>query len=622
MKSPFSPTKFAVPTLLLLVCMAPACGALKQGPPQPTGTLAESAPQQGAPTPEERWEPEARPATPAPAAEHLSDQAAPSVSESKAEGLNTEKMRVSVGSAPRGDGKARAPARLAAPALGIAAGAGRLPLTGDGGPQAHIHNTESYAHVETNRFTQVATQPLSTFSIDVDTASYSNVRRLLREGSPVPEGAVRIEELVNYFSYDYPEPAENRPFSVTTEIANAPWKPEHQLVHIGLQGKRLAPKSLPARNLVFLVDVSGSMQDRNKLPLLKRSLSALVDTLESRDHVSLVVYAGSSGLVLPPTPGSDKPAILDALRRLEAGGSTNGAGGITLAYEVARKHLDPKGVNRVVLATDGDFNVGVSSESELVKLIERERRSGVMLTVLGFGMGNYKDSTLERLAQHGNGNYAYIDDFAEARKVLIEEAGGTLVTIANDVKVQVEFNPRLVGAYRLIGYENRKLAAEDFNDDRKDAGEMGAGHSVTALYEIVPPAAAAKLTQVDALRYQTPNASGAPEDELLTVKLRYKAPGENTSKRFDVPVRSGVANADRRTATSENFRFSAAVAAFGMLLRDDPERGSSSYELVRQLAEGALDHDPHGHRRGFLTLVDQARRQASVPVARDPVSAR
>ncbi len=464
------------------------------------------------------------------------------------------------------------------------------------------YNTESYDHISENRFLSVSNQPLSTFSVDVDTASYSNVRRMLTQAAPIPKGAVRVEELINYFSYDYPEPTGAEPFSVTTEVGVAPWNPKHQLVHIGLQGKRISQSQLPPRNLVFLVDVSGSMGESNKLPLLKRSFAAMVDTLTKKDHVSMVVYAGASGLVLPPTPGDNKQTILDALTRLEAGGSTNGASGIELAYQVAKRHLNKAGVNRIVLATDGDFNVGPSSRSELVDLIEEKRKTGVYLTVLGFGMGNYKDSSLETLADKGNGNYAYIDNFSEARKVLIEEAGATLVTIAKDVKIQVEFNPKYVGAYRLIGYENRKLHNEDFNDDKKDAGEIGAGHTVTALYEIVAPAETTKLAQVDALKYQKPTVPSNDESELMTVKLRYKAPHSQTSNLMSVPVQAGA-----KEQTSDDFRFSAAVAAFGMVLRDSEQRGKADLDLAQQLAQGALGSDPSGRRSEFVSLVARAR---------------
>lgn len=489
-------------------------------------------------------------------------------------------------------------------------------------------NTEAYDSIQDNRFVSVKTAPLSTFSIDVDTASYSNVRRFLEQGAYPPAGAVRIEELVNYFDYEYEDPRGENPFSVVTEVSTAPWAPEHQLLHIGLQGKRMALEALPPRNLVFLLDVSGSMNEPNKLPLLKRSLSALLDTMEERDTVSIVVYAGASGMVLPPTSAHNRRAIQRALESLEAGGSTNGGEGIELAYRLAERSFTRGGVSRVILATDGDFNVGPTNQSDLVKLIEKKRETGVFLTVLGFGMGNYKDSTLEKLADHGNGNYAYIDSFREARKVLVEEGGANLVTIAKDVKIQVEMNPAVVGAYRLIGYENRVLAAEDFNDDTKDAGEIGAGHTVTALYEVMSPEQAAAQVGVDELKYQPgqkwqsleggwPSArpSGAREDsprraapggaELATVKLRYKTPQGSRSTKLEVVVPARTLSPGQ---TSESFRFSAAVASFGMLLRGSEYRGASSYRQVRQLAAGAVGRDEFGHRREFLKLVEQAAR--------------
>jgi Ca-activated chloride channel family protein len=473
--------------------------------------------------------------------------------------------------------------------------------------EAPSHNTESYDHITDNPFLSVARYPLSTFSVDVDSASYSNVRRFLSGGSLPPADAVRIEELVNYFSYDYPDPKPGRPFSVVAEVAPAPWQPEHQLVHIGLQGKRVADKDLPPRNLVFLLDVSGSMDEPNKLPLLRRAMQQLVEGLGEQDRVAIVVYAGASGLVLPPTAGNQRNKILGALSELEAGGSTNGGAGIQLAYQVARSQMRPGSINRVILATDGDFNVGVTSEGELVRLIERERKSGVFLTVLGFGMGDYQDSKLEKLADHGNGNYGYIDTIHEARKMLVTQAGGTLFTIAKDVKLQVEFNPRLISAYRLIGYENRRLRDEDFNNDRKDAGDIGAGHSVTALYELVPAGMPAPSGSVDPLKYQQPSRanSASQSPELLTVKLRYKQPEGETSQLVELPVVGGKTALEQ---TSNAFRFSAAVAAWGMLLRDSEHKGSSSLELVSGLARGAVGTDHHGYRREFLELVGATRR--------------
>jgi Ca-activated chloride channel homolog len=472
-------------------------------------------------------------------------------------------------------------------------------------------NTEAYDTIVENDFLPALQNPLSTFSIDVDTASYSNVRRFLAEGKLPPKDAVRIEELVNYFPYDYTEPRDDQPFAVNTEVSAAPWQPKHRLLRIGIQGKRIGAREMPARNLVFLLDVSGSMAEPNKLPLLRQSLKELVETLGEKDKVAIVVYAGASGLVLPPTPASRRTVILDALDRLHAGGSTNGGEGIQLAYRTARQSFDPKGVNRVILATDGDFNVGVTSESELVELIEKERGSGVYLSVLGYGMGNYKDSTLEKLADKGNGNYAYIDGIAEARKVLVTEAGSTLVTIAKDVKIQVEFNPKQVQAYRLIGYENRLLKSEDFNDDKKDAGEIGAGHAVTALYEVVLAGVTSPAGSVDPLKYLKPAAASetASSGEMLTLKLRFKRPNAGSSELIALPV----TDAERPFAkTSESFRFAASVAAFGMVLRSSPHKGSASFELARSLAEGAVGKDAHGYRREFVGMIAAAARLSGV----------
>jgi Ca-activated chloride channel homolog len=482
--------------------------------------------------------------------------------------------------------------------------AGQVQSIGGVSPGPEL-DTEAYAAVEETGFVDARTDPLSTFSIDVDTASYSNVRRFLNQGKLPPAGAVRIEELINYFPFAYAEPTGDAPFSVTTEVSVAPWNPAHRLLHVGLQGKRLQSGPSPARNLVFLLDVSGSMESPDKLPLLARSLATLAETLTERDHVAIVVYAGASGLVLPPTAGDQRAQILAALDRLSAGGSTNGADGIELAYAVAESMARPDSINRVILATDGDFNVGVTSQSELLALIEAKRQTGVFLSVLGFGMGNYKDSTLELLADKGNGNYAYIDSLAEARKVLVAESGGTLWTLAKDVKLQLEFNPAQVGAYRLIGYENRRLAARDFNDDGKDAGELGAGHSVTALYELVPPGVPIDTGSVDALRYQSPpRALGSPTTELCTLKLRYKEPRATQSRLLEQRVGDSVLPL---LQTSPAFRFSAAVAIFGMTLRQSQARGASSFALARELADGALESDPHGYRREFLSLVETAR---------------
>jgi len=474
-------------------------------------------------------------------------------------------------------------------------------------PAPAEYNREAYAHIAENDFHNVVDQPLSTFSVDVDTASYSNVRRFLRDGQLPPADAVRIEELVNYFDYAYPRPEHGEAFSTYAEASACPWNPAHQLVHIGIAGRRMQEGQIPARNLVFLIDVSGSMQDASKLPLLKQGMKLLTRTLRAQDRVSLVVYAGSSGLVLPPTRGNEQARILDALERLEAGGSTNGADGIELAYREAQKGFIAGGINRVILATDGDFNVGVTSEGELTRLIENKRKSGVFLTVLGFGSGNLQDSRMEQLADKGNGNYAYIDDLDEAHKVLVREAGSTLVTIAKDVKLQVEFNPEQVASYRLVGYENRALAARDFNDDKKDAGEIGAGHTVTALYEIVPRVQGKKPKgEVDALRYQAERAAQPGHDaELLTVRVRYKAPHEDQSKLLEQNLLASQVSAQN---SSSMFRFAAAVAEFGMLLRNSPHKGAATLEQVRKLAESASAEDAHGERAQFLDMVKASAR--------------
>ncbi len=464
-------------------------------------------------------------------------------------------------------------------------------------------NTEDYDLISENKFHTPKDAPLSTFSIDVDAASYANVRRFLTNGQEPPKDAVRIEELVNYFDYDYPQPKGNDPIAIITEVGDCPWDVTHKLVHIGLQGKTIPTADLPASNLVFLLDVSGSMDDRNKLPLVIQSFKMLTEQLREKDRVAIVVYAGSSGLVLPSTSGANKANIYEALEQLHAGGSTAGAEGIKLAYQTARENFIKGGNNRVILATDGDFNVGVSSDAELIRLIEKERTSGVFLTVLGFGMGNYKDNKMEKLADSGNGNHGYVDNLSEARKVFVHEFGGTLFTIAKDVKIQVEFNPEVVGGYRLIGYENRMLENEDFNDDQKDAGEMGSGHTVTALYEIIPTGVKSDfLKTVDDLKYQKSKVAGSASqaDEWLTVKFRYKDPDGNTSKLLENVVPFETKNFDK---TSDNFRWSAAVASFGLLLRDSEFEGNSSYADVEKWAGGAFGKDEHGYRKEFLELV-------------------
>jgi Ca-activated chloride channel family protein len=463
-------------------------------------------------------------------------------------------------------------------------------------------NTETYESIDENGLRRVSSDPLSTFSIDVDTASYANVRRFLTQGTLPPAGAVRIEELINYFRFDYPPPTGSEPFSITTELADCPWNPKHRLALIGIQGRQVEQREPAPRNLVFLLDVSGSMMTQDKLPLVRTAMRMLVDVLTPADRVAIVVYAGATGLALPSTPGSQKEVIHRAIAQLEAGGSTNGAAGIRLAYQVARQHFIANGVNRVVLATDGDFNVGVTSQDELVRLIEEERASGVFLSVLGVGTGNLKDSTMEKLADKGNGNYAYLDSLQEARKVLVREAGATLQTIAKDVKIQVEFNPKAVNAYRLIGYENRVLRNEDFNDDRKDAGEIGAGHSVTALYEIVPAGVDADAPSVDPLRYQQPlqPTRTADASELATVKVRYKAPQGDVSRLLTTVIRN------RPQAMPANLGFASAVAEFGMLLRKSDYRAQASFESAMARARTFRGGDSEGYRSEFITLVDLA----------------
>ncbi len=470
-------------------------------------------------------------------------------------------------------------------------------------------NTEAYDHQTENPFVAVNQHPLSTFSIDVDTASYANVRRFLQSGQLPPKGAVRIEELLNYFSYDYPQPDGDVPFSSNIEIAECPWKPAHRLARIGLKGKEIATDKRPVSNLVFLIDVSGSMQPANRLPLVVQGLKLLVNQLGENDRVAIVVYAGASGLVLDSTTSDHKEAILSSLDRLQAGGSTDGAGGIRQAYEVAQSHFVKGGTNRVILCTDGDFNVGTTSQSELVSLIEDKAKSGVFLTVLGFGMGNFKDSTLEKLADKGNGNYGYVDSLNEAKKIFVEQMSGTLITIAKDVKIQIEFNPAQVRAYRLIGYENRLLAKEDFNNDKKDAGEIGAGHTVTALYEIVPIGQPIPTEgNVDALKYQTPAATtpaAAESHELLTLKLRYKAPDGDTSQLVSVPV----ADAGKKfSQASPDFVWATAVAQFGMLLRDSSHKGNATMASVLEMAQSSRGADKQGYRTEFIELVNAAAR--------------
>lgn len=466
-----------------------------------------------------------------------------------------------------------------------------------------LYNTESYTAINENRFLAAKQNPLSTFGIDVDAASYSNIRRYINNGNLPPVDAVRIEEMVNYFSYRYPQPKNNDPFSVNTEISAAPWNTQHKLVRIGLQGKRITVDNLPASNLVFLIDVSGSMNQANRLPLVKSSMKLLVDQLRKKDKVAIVVYAGAAGLVLPATTGDKKQTIKNALDALEAGGATAGGEGIKLAYKIAQENFVQGGNNRVILASDGDFNIGVSSDGEMQRLIEEKREGGVFLTVLGYGMGNYKDSKMETLADKGNGNYAYIDNITEARKVLVNEFGGTLFTIAKDVKLQIEFNPAKVQSYRLIGYENRLLAKEDFNNDKKDAGDLGSGHTVTALYEIIPVGVKSSFNDsVDDLKYQAEPAiaTSANGSELFTVKLRYKAPDSDKSKLLEKAVLDSNLDWDN---ISRDFRFAAAVAAYGMLLRNSEFLQKTSYDKVIAWAKSGLDEDEEGYRNEFVQIV-------------------
>ena len=467
-------------------------------------------------------------------------------------------------------------------------------------------NTENYSRIVENHFKKVLDHPLSTFSIDVDTASYANMRRFINQGSLPPVDAVRIEELINYFSYEYPSP-EDKPFSVNFEMASCSWNQKHRLVKIGLKGKEIAKDKRPPSNLVFLLDVSGSMKSRNKLPLLKKSMKLLLEQLGENDRVAIVVYAGASGMVLPSTTADKKERILTALDRLSAGGSTNGGAGIQLAYKTAVANFIEGGVNRVILATDGDFNVGITGEGALERLIEKSAKSGVFLSILGFGMGNYKDSNLEKLSGKGNGNYAYIDTLNEAKKVLVNEMGSTLITIAKDVKIQVEFNPTLVEGYRLIGYENRMLKKEDFNDDKKDAGEIGAGHTVTAFYEIVPKGESIATPKVDPLKYRKSEKVKVSEtefsDEVMTVKLRYKEPDGSKSKLLTFPLKNTFKEFG---ATSDDFKFATAVVELGMLLRDSQYKGDTTFESALDLAKKGLRNDKFGYKKEFISLLKKA----------------
>ncbi|CAH8282130.1 Ca-activated chloride channel family protein [Mariniflexile fucanivorans] len=461
-----------------------------------------------------------------------------------------------------------------------------------------LNNQESYAVIEENNFERTSLSPLSTFSIDVDKASYSNIRRMINDGMAIEPDAVKIEEMINYFDYNYPQPTGEHPFSINTEVAKTPWNTDTKIVKIGLQGKTYLNDELPASNLTFLIDVSGSMSSQNKLPLLKSAFKLLVNQLREQDKVSIVVYAGAAGVVLEPTSGKHKEKIINALDNLNSGGSTAGGAGINLAYKLAEENFKKNGNNRVILATDGDFNVGASSDKAMEKLIEEKRKSGVFLSVLGFGYGNYKDSKLEILANKGNGNHAYIDNMQEAQKVFGKEFGGTLFTIAKDVKIQIEFNPNKVQAYRLIGYENRMLADEDFVDDTKDAGELGSGHTVTALYEVIPVGVDSKyLKDVPDLKYTKPEATKAYSNELFTVKFRYKKPDGDTSIEM-VHVQNDVVS-----EASEDLKFATSVALFGMQLRQSKYQNNSKVEDVITLAKSGRGDDKDGYRSEFMRLV-------------------
>lgn len=467
-------------------------------------------------------------------------------------------------------------------------------------------NNEEYGKFVENRFLAAKDQPLSTFSLDVDAASYSNIRRMINQGQQPQKDAVRIEELINYFSYNYPQPAGDHPVNIVTESAVCPWNNKHQLVRIGVKAKEIPSENLPTSNFVFLIDVSGSMGSADKLDLVKSSLKLLSNNLREKDRVAIVVYAGAAGVVLPSTAGNDRQKIMEAIENLNAGGSTAGGAGIQLAYKIAEKNLVSNGNNRIILCTDGDFNVGVSNLTELETLIESKRKTGIFLTVLGYGMGNYKDNKLQVLAQKGNGNHAYIDNLQEANKVLVNEFGSTMYTVAKDVKIQVEFNPAFVNAYRLVGYESRLLNKEDFNDDTKDAGELGSGHTVTALYEIIPVGVKNTFGSVDKLKYQLNNdiivssKSTEKSTELLTVKLRYKLPKATDSEKLEIPVFAK----DIKTNPSADFNFVMSVAMFGQLLKDSDFKGDATYGKVIAFAQKGIGEDKHGYRKEFVRLVE------------------
>lgn len=471
-------------------------------------------------------------------------------------------------------------------------------------------NTEEYSTIKENPFLDSKGNPLSTFSIDVDTASYANIRRFLTSGSLPPVDSVRIEEMINYFDYDYPQPEDGHPFSITTELGGCPWNEDHQLALIGLKGKELSGEDRQPSNLVFLIDVSGSMMPDNKLPLLKKCFKLLVEKLDDEDSIAIVVYASAEGVALDATSAKNKKKILSVIDSLESGGCTAGAAGIEKAYRIAEKNFIKGGNNRIILATDGDFNVGISNTSDLVRMIEQKRKKGIYLTILGFGMGNYKDSRMEEMADKGNGNYYYIDNLMEGKKVLVDDLTSTLFTIAKDVKIQVEFNPAKVKAYRLIGYENRMLRKEDFKDDKKDAGELGAGHAVTAIYEIVPSGKDIGLPEEDDLKYQKVllNDTAAGSDEILTVKFRYKPP---TSDKSIEIVKTLSGKAEQFEEMSEDFRFAATVAGFGMMLRDSEHKGNLTYKWLLTSAKAAQGEDEYDYRSEFIRLIKMAKEMDS-----------
>jgi len=466
-------------------------------------------------------------------------------------------------------------------------------------------NTDEYSYIDENNFKDAIKNPLSTFSIDVDAASYSNTRRFLMEGRLPPKDAVRVEEFINYFDYDYPVSETDLPFKIFTEYSECPWNEDNYLVHIGIKGKELIKDENIPSSLTFLIDVSGSMTPENKLPLLKKAFKMLVGQLNNDDKIAIVVYAGAAGLFLPTTYGSEKAKILGAIEQLQAGGSTAGGEGIILAYKIAKENFIEDGNNRVILATDGDFNIGITNTGELVRFLNEKKKDGIFLTVLGFGEENIKDSRLEELADKGNGHYAYIDNMLEAKKVLVDEIGATLFTIAKDVKIQVEFNPAKIKSYRLVGYENKLLNDEDFEDDKKDAGEIGAGHTVTALYEIVTLENIEDLAGDFKLKYQEKviKKSAVETEEILTVSIRYKKPDEDVSKLMSAVITGKPVSFKK---TSDNFKFSAAVAQLGMLLRDSEFIGNADFDKTKELAKNSLGEDKYGYRAEFLRLLDLA----------------